>query len=74
VTQNRAHSDSQDTYIPDDGSVRPKHVAVRRDVYETENYLAFKMVIRRGADKSVAFPISPSGGFQHEQKNFSWMG
>jgi hypothetical protein len=30
--------------------------------------------IRRGADKSLAFPISPTGGLQRNQKNFSWMG
>jgi hypothetical protein len=31
-------------------------------------------LIRRGADKSLAFLISPMGGLQHNQKNFSWMG
>jgi hypothetical protein len=30
--------------------------------------------ICRGAGKSLAFPISPMGGSQHNQKNFSWMG
>jgi hypothetical protein len=33
--------------------------------------LIFLMWIRRGADKSLAFPISY---LQPEQKNFSWMG
>jgi hypothetical protein len=28
----------------------------------------------RGADKSLAFLVSPMGGSQHNQKNFSWMG
>jgi hypothetical protein len=27
----------------------------------------------RGADKSLAFLISPTGGLRHNQKNFSWM-
>jgi hypothetical protein len=28
----------------------------------------------RGADKSLAFPVSHTGGLQHNQNNFSWMG
>jgi hypothetical protein len=28
----------------------------------------------RGADKSLAFPISPTSGLQHNQNSFSWMG
>jgi hypothetical protein len=31
----------------------------------------FRICLR--ADKSLAFPISPTGGLQHNQKNFSWM-
>jgi hypothetical protein len=30
--------------------------------------------IRRGADKSFSFPISPTGALQHNQKNFSYIG
>jgi hypothetical protein len=30
--------------------------------------------VRRGADKFLAFSMSPTGGLQHNQKNFSWMG
>jgi hypothetical protein len=38
-------------------------------------YIALKFVwLCRGADKCLAFPISPIGGLQHNQKNFSWMG
>jgi hypothetical protein len=33
----------------------------------TKNSL--NIVIRRGADKTLAFPISPAGGLQHNQKN-----
>jgi hypothetical protein len=29
--------------------------------------------IRRGADKFLTFPILPTGGLQHNQKNFPWM-
>jgi hypothetical protein len=27
--------------------------------------------LRKGADKSLAFHISPTGGLQHNQRNFS---
>jgi hypothetical protein len=30
--------------------------------------------VHRGANESLAFPVSPTGGLQHNQKNFSWMG
>jgi hypothetical protein len=30
--------------------------------------------VLRGADKSLAFLISPMCGLQHSQNNFSWMG
>jgi hypothetical protein len=31
-------------------------------------------IIRKGADKSLAFPVSSTGGLQHNQNNVSWMG
>jgi hypothetical protein len=31
-------------------------------------------IIHRGTDKSLAFPTSPTGGLQHNQKNYSRMG
>jgi hypothetical protein len=37
------------------------------------NHLKTEGVLRRGADKSLAFPISPTGGLQHNKNNFSWM-
>jgi hypothetical protein len=43
-------------------------------VIRLDSAISQKTVIRRGADKSLAFPISPKGGFQHNQNNFSWMG
>jgi hypothetical protein len=36
--------------------------------------LFIKMTVRMGADKSLAFPITPTGNLQHNLKNFSWMG
>jgi hypothetical protein len=38
------------------------------------NYSIIQDCISMGADKFLAFPISPTGGLQHNQKNFSWMG
>jgi hypothetical protein len=46
------------------------------EVFETAwlGYNTADIFLRRGADKSLAFRISPTGDLQHNQKNFSCMG
>jgi hypothetical protein len=38
-----------------------------------ESFLSV-FVVHTGAYKSLAFPVSPMGGLQHNQKIFSWIG
>jgi hypothetical protein len=33
-----------------------------------------EMEVHKGTYKSLALPVSPMGGLQHNQKNFSWVG
>jgi hypothetical protein len=39
-------------------------------VFTVHSLLKLQTQIRRGAYKCLAFPISPTGGLQHNQKKF----
>jgi hypothetical protein len=51
-----------------------KLLSRRAGVSKLDSVLDYCSLLRRGAGKSLVLPISPTGGLQHNQKKFSWMG